>query len=472
MRKTKIVCTLGPATDREGVLEALIQKGMDVGRFNFSHNEHEEHGRRMDELCHLREKYDKPVAILLDTKGPEIRLGDFARGKENLERGQMFTLTGRQVEGNDREVSITYPDLANEVSAGTRILIDDGLVELEVKETEGKDIRCLVKTEGTVSDHKGVNIPGQFIHLPYMSDRDRDDLLFGIEKGVDFVAASFVRCGEDVQQLRDFLQENGGGHINIIAKIENRSGVENIDDIIDKSDGIMVARGDMGVELPEEEVPVIQKMIIKKVYQAGKQVITATQMLESMVQHPRPTRAEVADVANAVYDGTSAIMLSGETAAGKYPVEALETMIRIATRAEEDIDYRKRFFDRKRKENPNITDAISHATCTTAYDLGAAAIVTVTKSGYSARMISRYRPACHIIGGTTSEVVSRQLSLAWGVEPILLEEKTDVFELFSHAVKAGKTKNMLQKGDLAVLTSGVPIGISGTTNMLKVEVVE
>lgn len=472
MRKTKVVCTLGPATDQEGVLEELVKKGLDVGRFNFSHNTHEEHGRRMEELRRLREKYDRPVAILLDTKGPEIRIGDFARGKETLKEGQEFTLTGRQLMGTEREVSITYPDLAGEVKKGTRILIDDGLVELEVQTIEEKDIRCLVKTGGTVSNHKGINIPDMFIPLPYMSETDKEDLLFGIEKGVDFVAASFVRCGEDVELLRSFLKENGGGHIHIIAKIESRSGIENIDEIIEKADGVMVARGDMGVELPEEEVPVLQKMIIKKVYQAGKQVITATQMLESMVQNPRPTRAEVTDVANAVYDGTSAVMLSGETAVGKYPVQSMEAMMRIAVRAEEDIDYRKRFFLTARKENPNITDAISHATCTTAYDLGAAAIIAVTKSGYSARMVSRYRPACPIIGCATSEAVCRQLSLSWGVEPVLLEEEKDVFELFAHAVEAGKAKDMLQKGDLAVITSGVPIGISGTTNMLKVKVVE
>lgn len=472
MRKTKIVCTLGPATDNDEVLEKLVDMGMDVARFNFSHGTHEEQQRRMDSFRRIRKKYKRPVAMLLDTKGPEIRLGNFADGTAKLEKNQLFTLTTEEITGNAERASVTYEKLPEDVEKGSHILIDDGLVEMIVEKVEETEIHCRVQNDGIVSNHKGVNIPGLHLNIPYLSQRDKNDLVFGINNNIDFVAASFVRSAEDVNELRAFLHENGGYGINIIAKIENGEGIENIDGIIEASDGIMIARGDMGVELPEEEVPVVQKMIIGKVYRAGKQVITATQMLDSMMKNPRPTRAEVADVANAVYDGTSAIMLSGETAAGKFPVEALDTMIRIATRTEEDIDYRKRFFARGRQDNPDVTDAVCHATCTTAYDLNATAIVTVTKSGRAARMISRYRPACMVIGGTTSKRVCRQLNMSWGVVPVLLEEKTDVFELFSHAVKAGKDKELLKEGDLAVITSGVPIGKSGTTNMIKVETVE
>ena len=472
MRKTKIVCTLGPATDNDEVLEKLVDMGMDVARFNFSHGTHEEQQRRMDSFRKIRKKYKRPVAMLLDTKGPEIRLGNFTDGTARLEKNQLFTLTTEEITGNAERASVTYAKLPEDVEKGTHILIDDGLVEMIVEKVEETEIHCRVQNDGIVSNHKGVNIPGLHLNIPYLSQRDKNDLVFGINNNIDFVAASFVRSAEDVNELRAFLHENGGYGINIIAKIENGEGIENIDGIIEASDGIMIARGDMGVELPEEEVPVVQKMIIGKVYRAGKQVITATQMLDSMMKNPRPTRAEVADVANAVYDGTSAIMLSGETAAGKFPVEALDTMIRIATRTEEDIDYRKRFFARGRQDNPDVTDAVCHATCTTAYDLNATAIVTVTKSGRAARMISRYRPACMVTGGTTSKRVCRQLNMSWGVVPVLLEEKTDVFELFSHAVKAGKDKELLKEGDLAVITSGVPIGKSGTTNMIKVETVE
>ena len=368
MRKTKIVCTMGPATDREEVLLELIESGMDVARFNFSHGSHEEQKKRMQMLCRLRKQCGRPVAMLLDTKGPEIRTGRFQNGKAVLEPGRQFTLTCRDVMGTDEIVSVTYPKLYEDEQPGSRILIDDGLVELVVREVNGEDIVCEVINGGVVSDHKGINLPSVHVNLPYMSDRDIEDILFGIEQGVDFVAASFTRTAEDVQQIRRLLRANGGGDINIIAKIENAEGVERIDEIIEASDGIMIARGDMGVEVPDEEVPVIQKMIIKKVYEAGKQVITATQMLDSMMKNPRPTRAETADVANAIYDGTSAIMLSGETAAGDYPVESLRTMVRIAERIEKDIDYRKRFFIHERKANPDITDAICHATCTTAHD--------------------------------------------------------------------------------------------------------
>lgn len=471
MRKTKIICTLGPATDKEGVLEQLIQGGMNGARFNFSHGTYKEQGERMERLRQMRKKCQKPVAIILDTKGPEIRLKNFIEGKVKLEKGQNFTLTGRDVEGTNEIVSITYQELAKDVSIGTHILIDDGLVEMVVTKIADWDIICQVNNSGFVSNHKGVNVPDIHLSLPYMSEKDKEDILFGIEQGVDFIAASFTRNAGDVFQIRSLLNENGGNDINIIAKIENSEGVAKIDEIIEAADAIMIARGDMGVEIPEEEVPVIQKLIIKKVYEAGKQVITATQMLDSMIKNPRPTRAETTDVANAIYDGTSVVMLSGETASGDYPLESLQMMARIINRTEQDINYRARFFHHDRKANPDITDAICHATCTTAHDLNAKAIVTVTKSGKSARMISRYRPATDIIGCAITDKVSRQLNMSWGVTPVLLEEKKDVFELFSHAVTICKGQNLVEDGDVVVFTSGVPIGMSGTTNMIKVEVI-
>ena len=472
MRKTKIICTLGPSTDDPEILEQLVEEGMNVARFNFSHGMHEVQKMRLDMLKKIRAKKDIPVAALLDTKGPEIRLGDFENGGVMLEAGQMFTLTGEKITGNENAASVSYAGLAKDVDIGTRILIDDGLVELVVLSVRYPEMQCVVRNSGYISNHKGVNAPGIHLRLEYLSEKDKEDILFGIENGVDFIAASFTRSADDIRELRRFLKRNGGEDIDIIAKIENQEGVDDIDGIIKESDGIMIARGDMGVELPEEEVPIVQKMIIKKVYEAGKRVITATQMLDSMIKNPRPTRAETTDVANAIYDGTSAIMLSGETAAGKFPVESLKTMVRIADRTERDIDYRKRFFQSERKANPDVTDAICHATCTTAHDLNAKAIITVTKSGRSARMISRYRPGCEIIGCTISEKVCRQLNLSWGVIPVLIDEKKDVFELFRHAVSVAKEKNLLKSDDIAVITSGVPIGISGTTNIMKVEIVE
>lgn len=473
MRKTKIVCTLGPSTDVEGVLEDLINAGMNVARCNFSHGSHEEHKKRMDKVKEIRKKCDSPVAILLDTKGPEIRTGIFENGAIFVHTGQIFTLVGdRQVEGNENQVNITFPDLYKDVNIGSIILIDDGLVKLEVKEISGTDIVCEVKNDGKISNRKGVNVPDVHINMEYMSEQDKSDIIFGIRQDVDYIAASFVRTAEDVKAVRKILDENGGENINIIAKIENSEGILNVDSIIDEADAIMVARGDMGVELPEEEVPIIQKMIIKKVYEAGKQVITATQMLDSMMNNPRPTRAETTDVANAIYDGTSAIMLSGETAAGKYPVEAVKTMAKIAERTEMDINYKQRFFNMKRSERIDITQAVCHATCTTAYDLGAKSILTVTKSGRSARMLSRFRPDCMITAGSTSEKVCRQLNMSWGVTPVLIKEKEDVLELFDYAVEVAKEKQLVEKDDIVVITSGVPLGKSGTTNMIKVHTVE
>ncbi len=471
MRKTKIICTLGPATDREGVLEKLIITGMNVARLNFSHGSYEEHSRRIETVKALREKHHMPTAIMLDTKGPEIRLGLFKDKEVILEEGQKFVLYATEREGDKDGISISYPDLYQDVSVGSTILIDDGLVEMEVIELNDTEIVCQVKNGGKVSDRKGVNVPNVKLSMPFLSEKDKNDILFGIKNDVDFIAASFVRRADDINKMRKFLNDHGGYDVHIISKIENNEGVENIEEILEASEGVMIARGDMGVEIPYEEVPVIQKMIIKKGMEAGKQIITATQMLDSMMKNPRPTRAETTDVANAIYDGTGAIMLSGETAAGAYPVESLETMVRIADRTEQDIDYRKRFFARDRKANPDITDAICHATCTSALDLNAKAIVTVTKSGYSARNISKYCPACNVVCGTTDEKVARQLSMVWGAIPVILENKKDVFELFDHALEAAEEKGYLSKGDITVITSGVPIGVSGTTNMIKIQMV-
>lgn len=471
MRKTKIVCTLGPATDNEEVLRQMMLEGMNVARCNFSHATYDEHKQRMDMIKKLRKEVGQPVAILLDTKGPEVRVKNFKDGRVTLEEGQLFTLTADEVEGTKDKVSVTYNRLYEDLEVGMRVLIDDGLIEMTVEQVDRTNIVCRVINGGVVSNHKGVNVPDVDLSMPYISDKDREDILFGISQDVDFIAASFVQKKEDILQLRRLLEKNGGSDIKIIAKIENAQGVTNIDDIIEVSDGIMVARGDMGVEIPYEEVPVIQKKIIKKVYRTGKQVITATQMLESMIKNPRPTRAETTDVANAVYDGTSAIMLSGETAAGAYPVEAVKTMVRIAERTEQDVDYRKRFYQSARETDADITNAICHASCTTALDLNAKAIVTVTKSGTSARMLSKYRPESDIISCATTEKVCRQLSLTWGVTPIVIKEEKEVFHLFDKAIQAAVKMKLLEAGDLTVITSGVPIGVSGTTNMMKVQVV-
>ena len=381
MRKTKIICTMGPSTEKGDTLKKLIEAGMNVARMNFSHGDFDEHGGRLKSLRKYSKELGLPVAALLDTKGPEIRLGDFEAGRVELKEGQEFTLTARDILGTEKEVSITYKQLPKDVKPGSSILLDDGLIGLEVKEVSGDDIVCTVMNGGPVSNHKGVNVPGTDLSMDYLSEKDKADLIWGAENDVDFIAASFVREAADVIAIRDLLKAHGGEKIQIIAKIENEQGVRNIDGILEAADGIMVARGDMGVEIPCEEVPVVQKNLIKKANQAGKIVVTATQMLDSMIKNPRPTRAEATDVANAIYDGTVAIMLSGETAAGAYPVEALKTMVKIAERTEKDINYRRRFFENDRKANPDVTDAICHATCTTALDLKAKAIISVTKSG-------------------------------------------------------------------------------------------
>ena len=482
-RKTKIICTLGPATDKGDVLRQLVTEGMNVARFNFSHGSYEEQKGRLDKLIALREELGRPVAALLDTKGPEIRLRDFKEGKVELKAGQTFTLTTEEVEGDASRVSITYKNLPNDVKPGNRILIDDGLIGMEVVSitpvestkadengNQPMNINCRVLNGGFVSNKKGVNVPNVELTMPYISEKDYNDIVFGVENDYDYIAASFVRTADDVLAIRQILKEKGGTDIKIIAKIENMQGVQNIDEIIRVADGVMVARGDMGVEIPLEDVPVMQKKIIKKCYESGKIVVTATQMLDSMMKNPRPTRAESTDVANAIYDGTSAIMLSGETAAGAYPVEALKTMVRIAMRTEQDINYWYRFHARHTQADPDVTSAISHATCTMSEDLNAAAIITVTKSGRTARMISKYRPATPIVCGCLTEKVYRQVGLCWGVHPLLLEEKSNADDLFDYAVDATEKAGYIEKGDVVILTAGVPLGVSGTTNLIKVQV--
>ena len=470
IRKTKIICTLGPATDKGDVLRQLMTEGMNVARFNFSHGTHEEQKARFDKVVELREELGLPIATLLDTKGPEIRLKEMKGGKAELKEGQRFTLAVGDFVGDDKRVAITYEDLYKDIHVGSKILIDDGLIEMKVVELNGTDIVCEVENGGMISNKKGVNVPNAELSMPYVSEADYSDIVFGIGLGFDFIAASFVRTAEDVLQIRKILEDHDCRNINIIAKIENKQGVDNIDDIIRVSDGIMVARGDMGVEIPMEDVPIIQKLIIEKVYMAGKQVITATQMLDSMMKHPRPTRAEATDVANAVYDGTSAIMLSGETAAGDYPVEALQTMVKIAVRTEQDINYASRMKKREVMVNPDITNAIAHATCTTAVDLNASAIITVSNSGRTARMVSKYRPSCPIIGCSIHADVCRKMNLSWGVTPILVDLKENSDELFDHAVDKAEELGLISQGEIVVITAGVPLGISGTTNLIKVHV--
>ena len=471
MRKTKIVCTIGPATDDEAVLRELMLAGMDVARINFSHGTHEAAKVMIDKIKKVRQELDLPIAILLDTKGPEIRLKRFRDGKVTLNEGQTFTLCTNDVDGDETMVSVTYAELTNDVCVGSRILIDDGLIELNVTSIKNDKIICVVKNGGTISDNKGVNLPNVDLSMPYMSEKDKSDILFGIEQDLDFIAASFCRSASDALEIKQLLERNGGRDINIIAKIENAQGVENIDEILNIVDGIMVARGDMGVEIDMQDLPVIQKELIKKTYRAGKRVITATQMLDSMTHNPRPTRAEVSDVANAIYDGTSAIMLSGETAMGKYPVESVKTMASIAERAENDIDYVTRLKRMDFTSGFDVTNAISHATCTTAHDLRAAAIIALTYSGGTARQISRFRPNCPIIAPTMSEKARRQLNLSWGVVPVKASVAENSDELFDVSVDDAEAQGLVKNGDLVVITGGMPLGVAGTTNIMKVHLV-
>ncbi|MDR0920668.1 MAG: pyruvate kinase [Oscillospiraceae bacterium] len=471
MRKTKIICTLGPATDDDNVLREMMLAGMDVARLNFSHSDHEGHKKRAEQVRRISEELNLPVALLADTKGPEIRLGTFKKSDIILKEGDHFTLTTEDIEGNSSISSVSYKNLPEDVYKGTVILIDDGLIALEVESVIGNEIICKVLNGGAVSAHKSINIPGASLNMPFLSSADRSDIRFAVENDFDFIAASFTRTAQDIVLLREELNRLNCENIKIIAKIENSSGVANINGILPVVDGIMVARGDLGVEIALEEIPSIQKKLIKKAYSSGKIVITATQMLESMVHNPRPTRAETNDVANAIYDSTSAIMLSGETATGHYPVETVKTMARIAIRTEKDIDYKKRFNERDGDDLCNITNAISHATCSAAHDLEARAVITVTKTGTTAKMLSKYRPSCPIIGFSTDKKTVRQLNLSWGVVPLLMSEESDTDSLFHSAIEIACTHNLLVDGDLIVLTAGVPIGLPGTTNMLRIHVV-
>lgn len=471
MRKTKIVCTLGPATNDVEIMKQLIQNGMDAARINFSHGTYETHAETIAKLKQAREELNAPIPLILDTKGPEIRVKTFKEDKVRLEEDATFTLTTRDVEGDVNIVSVTYADLPKDVHRGSRILIDDGLIELKVEDITETDVVCKVINGGVVKSRKGVNLPGVEVNLPSLMEKDIEDLKFGVENGFDIVAASFIRSAEDVLKIRRVLEENGGGQMHIISKIENQQGVENIDKILEASDGIMVARGDLGVEIPPEEVPLVQKILIAKANRIGKPVITATQMLESMVHSPRPTRAEANDVANAIFDGSDAIMLSGETAAGAYPLEAVATMARIAMKAESAVDYAAKLANTTEPARVNITNAISMAACATAAELKTAAITTVTKSGFTARMISRYRPACPLIASTSDETVWRQMNLIWGCKPMLYTGELPRGGVFDTALEIAVKSGLLKNGDTVVSALGMPLGFSGATNTLRVDIV-
>lgn len=473
MKKTKIVATLGPSTSDIEVIKALIKAGVDGARLNFSHGSHDSHGQMIDKLKQAREELKKPVALILDTKGPEIRLKSFKDGSALLEAGKTFTITTDEVEGSAKKVSTTYKGFPQDMKAGDKILLDDGLIELKVKEVKGNDIICIIINGGTIKDNKGVNVPDTYINLPSLTERDIEDIKFGIKMGIDYVAASFIRSAEDVKEIRRVLEKNGGDKIRIISKIENREGVKNFDAILSASDGIMVARGDMGVEINPEEVPVIQKELIRKSNIKGKLVITATQMLESMIHNPRPTRAEANDVANAIFDGTDCVMLSGETAGGKYPVQAVEMMARIAFVTEGAIDYHQTINSHKivSESDTSITDAIAYAACTISSDLKAAAIATATNSGFTARMVSKFRPDCPIIALTEKEGIGRHLNLYWGVTPVFCKDFGSNEEVTNKVLKSAENLEMAQTGDSIVIVAGFPIGIAGTTNTIKVSTV-
>ena len=470
MRKTKIICTLGPSTDKDGVLRELVANGMNVARFNFSHGSHEEHKGRLDNLKAIRAELGKPVAALLDTKGPEIRLKEFKNGVEMLEAGQTFTLTTREVEGTKEICSITYKDLPQDVHEGGTIMLDDGLIKLRITNVTDTDITCEVLNSGKIKNKKGVNVPGVHLSMPYLSQRDRDDIIFGVQQGFDFIAASFVRTAQDVYDIRNLLNEYDS-NIRIIAKIENREGVNNIDSILAAADAVMVARGDLGVEIDFTELPGIQKSVIDRSFSFGKPIVTATQMLDSMMVNPRPTRAEISDVANAIYDGTSAIMLSGETAAGAYPVEALKTMSAIAERTENEVHYRDNRLVDASNGQISVSDATAHAACLTAKDVNASAIVTVSESGNTARLLSKYRPAQPIIACVMNEQVQRQLAISWGITPLMMALAHSTDELIEMSTNLAKENGYLHDGELAVVTAGVPVGVSGTTNMIKIHMI-
>ena len=472
MRKTKIICTLGPAVDSEDMLRTLIRAGMDAARFNFSHGSHPEHLARLNRLKSVRDAMGRPVATILDTKGPEIRIKSFDAKTVTLETGDPFTLTTDDVVGDRSRVSVTYPKLHQELAPGQQVLIDDGLVAIRVEEIAGHDIRCTVENGGTLSANKSINIPGVHIRLPALTEKDVADIRFGVENDFDYIAASFVRRAADVEAVRQVLRDCGGEDVKIIAKIENQEGVDNVDEILAAADGIMVARGDLGVEIPAARVPVLQKQMIRKGLQAGKPVITATQMLDSMMRNPRPTRAEVSDVANAVFDGTGCVMLSGETAGGKYPVESLTAMVGIVTEAEQSIDYWRRFQKQRITPASNINDAITHTCCLTAMDLNATAILAATSSGRTARMICRFRPACPVAALTMHEKVRRQLAICWGVIPLLTGEVNSTDRIFSLSAEVARKEGLVKNGDTVVITAGVPLGKSGSTNLIKAQVID
>lgn len=469
---TKIVATLGPASNNSEIIELLIQAGMNVARINFSHGDYKTHGEIINCVKQARKKLGSPVSLLLDTKGPEIRIGRFAGDKKiYLAQGNKFILTTEDIEGDENHVSVTYKNLPKDLKKGGRVLIDDGLIELKVIDLSAKEIVCEVINSGFLGSRKGINIPDVYVNLPSLTEKDEQDIIFGIKNGVDFIAASFIRTAEDVIKIKEILKNNHGEHIKVIAKIECRDGVNNIDAILEVSDGIMVARGDLGVEIPPEEVPLVQKLLIKKANAKGKEVITATQMLESMVNNLRPTRAEANDVANSIIDGSSAIMLSGETAQGKYPVESVKMMVRIASKTESSVEYHKEILGHYKNFRSNITNSISFATCTIARDLDVACIVTVTNSGFTARMLSKFRPVCPILAITPNENVWRQLSLTWGCLPILSHEININDGTFSVAVEKSMETGLAKSGDAIVIAAGVPVGISGATNTLKVQIV-
>ncbi|MCL2415368.1 MAG: pyruvate kinase [Defluviitaleaceae bacterium] len=473
MRKTKIVATLGPATNDIDIVKKLILSGMDTARINFSHGSYESHSATVRLVTQAREELRAPIALMLDTKGPEIRIRTFENESVILEQGNKFTLTTEDIVGNETCVSVDYEDLPNDLKVGYRVLIDDGLIELRVINIHGNEIECIVENNGELGSRKGVNLPDSQVNLPSITEKDIEDIRFGIGMGFDYLAASFVRSAKDVLEIRRILEDNGGSNINILAKIENREGVENIESILEAADGIMVARGDLGVEIPPEEVPFIQKMLIKKANAVGKPVITATHMLESMVNNPRPTRAEANDVANAIYDGSDAVMLSGETAKGNYPVESVQMMDRIARKSEQDFNFEVHTAHLGQNAT-NVTNAITHATCTTAADLNATCIVNVTKSGFTARMVSKYRPKCPVLAVAHDEHVWRQMNLVWGVKPHLPAtpidaiKESDLFDLATHAaLDSGVAKN----GDIIVVVAGVPVGVAGSTNLIKAQIV-
>ena len=468
MRKTKIICTIGPASENEQTLTAMCKAGMNVARLNFSHGTHEEHKKKIDLIKSVRENLDLPIAIMLDTKGPEYRIGTFAEGKVEVTVGETFVFTTDAVEGDATRVSVNYKDLIKNLSVGDRILVNNGLVIFEVTKLDGNDAVCSVIVGGVLSNRKSMSFPNKVMPGPYLSEQDKADLLFGIENDVDFVAASFVSTKNDVLELRDFLNSHGGNHIDIIAKIENRSGVDNVEEICEVCDGIMIARGDLGVEIPFVEVPAIQKLLINKCRMLGKRVITATEMLESLIYNPRPTRAEISDVANAVYDGSSAIMLSGDSAAGKYPVEAVRNMAQIAEYTEQHTSYRERFLTSEFKIQNNL-DAISHATCAMAIDVNAKGIVVCSVSGKTAMMVSRFRSPVDIIGMTTNPKVWRKLGLSWGVTPVLTDEFPTMDVMFYYAMNSARKYLPVKRGDNVVLTGGPINGKSGNTNTIKVE---